>query len=50
MNETGEMVLISGRCELNRKGAGGQDALGQTHCVTLAHVYTRQRYLSYKSV
>ena len=42
LNETGEMVLISGRSELNGKGAGGWDALGQTHCVMPAPVYARQ--------
>lgn len=44
LNETGEMVLILGRFELNRKGAGGQDALGQTHgvmclCACNSHIF-----------
>ena len=50
LNETGEMVLISGRSKENRKGASGQDVLGQTHCVMLVPVYTQQGYLSCKSV
>lgn len=37
LNETGEMVLILGRFELSRKGAGGQDALGQAHAVMSVH-------------
>lgn len=50
LNGTGEIVLISGRSRLNRKGSGGQDALVQTHFVTLVPVYTWQWCLSYKSV
>lgn len=40
LTEAEEMVLISGTSEVNRKGAGGQDALRQTHCVMLVPVYT----------
>lgn len=39
LNETGEVVLISGSYELGGRGAGGQDALGQTHCVMPVPVY-----------
>lgn len=49
-NKTGEMVLILGRSELNRKGAGGQDTLGQTHSVMWVPVCMQQSHLPYKSV
>lgn len=44
------MFLILGRFELNRKGAGGQDALGQTHSVMSVPVCMQQSHLPYKSV
>lgn len=44
------MVLILGRFELSRKGAGRQDALGQAHAVMSVPVCMQQSYLPYKSV
>lgn len=44
------MVLILGRFEWNRKGAGGQDALGQTHSEMSVPVCMQQSHLPYKSV